>query len=562
MAAAAEALAGVAGGDAPAADADEPREADDDDDDDDEAAAAAADDHDSYAWFAPGKEHMLHAVWDDELGVLKPCHGTTDGHIADNHVFRYHRHVGFLRHNQAVLDADDALAEIYRDLRCNTKKAKSYNQRVERFSMFLRYILDRWPGHSYCAYIRKLNDDALQHFAAFKRRQQGGAGVALELPARVAFELPPEELCAAWALNLRKDEAVPYRPAHDVDHCAGTIKQYLAKISATVTEYLGKDVPSPSNAAIIREKLSEWEEHDVVGQSATFEDLPKDLVTLWDTCMGMSHWNWKTKVLVWAMALTQFNMAGRNSCITKYCSLYEDMVVPPSTAWDENGLPPWLELGQRAWKGRKANATSRFGLRLHRNRVDPRFCPVAWILLAMEAHDHPGAGYPVFGRWQSPKQSSKKSSDELQEEEDLLGAREEEAAAAEKEPAVFGALTEDAWTNATTRILTVSGFYKPAVGKPHQSHYQPPSGVTNHGWFRAGGAQWAFRCGANLLQVKNMGRWRALDVCAHYLAQGSAQSDLATTGPAGYKGEVDDPLQRVWWWRPVAQRSVNGKDLV
>ena len=61
------------------------------------------------------------------------------------------------------------------------------------------------------------------------------------------------------------------------------------------------------------------------------------------------------------------------------------MEVPPAAACDGDGVPPFIDLGQRKWKGRGDDntAATRYPLRLWRNRVDPRFCPVSWLLIFM-----------------------------------------------------------------------------------------------------------------------------------------------------------------------------------
>ncbi|KAL1525900.1 hypothetical protein AB1Y20_020728 [Prymnesium parvum] len=121
------------------------------------------------------------------------------------------------------------------------------------------------------------------------------------------------------------------------------------------------------------------------------------------------------------------------------------------------------------------------------------------------------------------------------------------------------AYTEDVWRNKTMKLFIASGHYVPSQGRPRSDSYVPPRGVTNHG-IRSSSAQWAARCGASLMQVKAMGRWKSTDVCSHYVAQGNEVSDHATTGVNGTIAENDDPMQRVWWWKPVAIRGEGGRD--
>jgi hypothetical protein len=177
-------------------------------------------------------------------------------------------------------------------------------------------------------------------------------------------------------------------------------------VAGAIKTYAGKSVESPTNSAIFRRKIKEWKAADGTSQSETFDDLPTDLPRLYETCFSMKGWSMLTKVQVWSMFLGQFGIAGRGSCITDFCSLYEDLEVPPASACDADGVPPWVELGQRKWKGRDDSDAGRYGLRLWRNRVDPRFCPVSWLLIFMILAGHPETG-PVWGRWARPRTKGK-----------------------------------------------------------------------------------------------------------------------------------------------------------
>ena len=112
---------------------------------------------------------------------------------------------------------------------------------------------------------------------------------------------------------------------------------------------------------------------------------------------------------------------------------------------------------------------------------------------------------------------------------------------------------------AHAHVRQEAGFYFPSTGVFRTASYVEPSGVKNHG-IRASAAQWAARCGATVIQIMNMGRWKNTDTCAHYLAQGNEQKSMATQGKNGLSGEIDDPIKRVWWWQPVAVRAPGGRD--
>jgi hypothetical protein len=53
-----------------------------------------------------------------------------------------------------------------------------------------------------------------------------------------------------------------------------------------------------------------------------------------------------------------------------------------------DGIPAWIDLGLVDWKCRtKKNKGKRYSIRLHRNHVDVRFCPVHWLLVYLKYYD-------------------------------------------------------------------------------------------------------------------------------------------------------------------------------
>ena len=59
------------------------------------------------------------------------------------------------------------------------------------------------------------------------------------------------------------------------------------------------------------------------------------------------------------------------------CPVLEDTKLPPARHWDKDGLPKYLILGLRNWKSRKKeNAGKLYPVKIHRNYLDPTYCPV------------------------------------------------------------------------------------------------------------------------------------------------------------------------------------------
>jgi hypothetical protein len=250
-----------------------------------------AEEVDVYA--APGVHFMIFRRWDVSAAKFVACGKAEDGASSDNRHALYERAVGFRRHNQERIDRSEATRAMYEELRNDPAKAAAYNQRVEGFSLFERFVLERRPTDEYAVYLGKL------------------ANLESESDGPIAFQIPPEDLVVAWSLNLRKDVKNPFAPGFEVDHVYGTIKTYLSRISGTVKEFCGKDASSPSNCAILREKLAIWKKADGEEQSATFDNLPEDLKKLYDACFeGKQRWSPLQRVTVWSMWLTQFAIAG------------------------------------------------------------------------------------------------------------------------------------------------------------------------------------------------------------------------------------------------------------
>jgi hypothetical protein len=219
-------------------------------------------------WYCPGKQFFLFKRWCVERNVYSSCESTHPDRMADNRHVRYDRIIGFVRHNQAVMDNNERIAAMYAELRAAPKAQEAFEQKVERFSLFERYVLERWPKDTYCDYLREL-----ERCSSYTNT--------------IVYQKPPEHLVIDWALNLRKDKIKPYREADLVDHVYSTIRVYLASVNGTVQDFAGAGADSPAKAELLANKLREWKRKDVCGQSATFDNLELDLVALYEACFAM-----------------------------------------------------------------------------------------------------------------------------------------------------------------------------------------------------------------------------------------------------------------------------------
>ena len=77
----------------------------------------------------------------------------------------------------------------------------------------------------------------------------------------------------------------------------------------------------------------------------------------------------------------------RASCITKYCPLLEDIELPPqgnARMWGKDGLPNYITLKMRNWKGRKKRTP--YSLRIWRNLLQPDFADPVFFLMVWISH--------------------------------------------------------------------------------------------------------------------------------------------------------------------------------
>jgi hypothetical protein len=98
------------------------------------------------------------------------------------------------------------------------------------------------------------------------------------------------------------------------------------------------------------------------------------------------RWCPLTKLRNRAMWIISFYHALRSSGLAEYCPDVEDILFPPASAthlWMEDGLPVFILLGYRRWKGRpeKLSGDENIAyLKVPRNVSNPDSCPLFWLL--------------------------------------------------------------------------------------------------------------------------------------------------------------------------------------
>ena len=119
--------------------------------------------------------------------------------------------------------------------------------------------------------------------------------------------------------------------------------------------------------------------------------MVQDLPRLFSSCWSMPYWSFNDMLECWTMFLVSMCMMARASDVTSFCPNIQDTELPIAEAmWDPDGYPKFIELGMFSWKWRskKNQGKKRYPVRLHRNYVDARFCPVMWLLFYLSRVPH------------------------------------------------------------------------------------------------------------------------------------------------------------------------------
>ena len=173
-----------------------------------------------------------------------------------------------------------------------------------------------------------------------------------------------------------------------------------------------------------------WRDHDGEESAEAF-DVEKDMKIMWGHVWSVAGWNMLMRIQVWTMLLVAICICARASEVTEYCPTFDDTSLPDSASqWDSDGVPKYIEIALRRWKTRSPhNQGKKYRMRLWRNYLDSRFCPVTWLLTWL--HYSGITSGTLFQKIEAGKPSGDH-------------------------------LSEDQWTRATGKLFTAAGLYTPA----------------------------------------------------------------------------------------------------
>ena len=166
-------------------------------------------------------------------------------------------------------------------------------------------------------------------------------------------------------------------------------------------------------------------------------------------------------------------------------------------------------------------------MKIRRNYLDPTYCPVLWLMVYFAHTKHDDEDGPIWRKTNGDR------------------------------------ITPESWTGMTNYLFVEAGIRMrgvpedPETGEPARR----ASGCSNHS-IRRSAAQWAGRCGAREMDVRNAGRWRSMVVLAKYMAQGAMERDAYEDLADDVDGQELDPIFRMFVFKKATSAAVGGQDIM
>ena len=439
-----------------------------------------------------GASFMIHRRFVDN--EWQSCGPKDEGHEPDSGVHRYDRVHGFAvsPDELALLGRNPEVAEAERRARAASKQV-SHQETVERWSIFERFLLEFHPEEPYTAFIRAC-------------RAQSADPEEPLVADRLRMSAPPALLLLAYIQKLRGEPDSP-------DRKWATIRAYGQNAITSVLHEFSTPGPWPTKDVRVLRTLKSYESDGETSAEAfdVYETLPK----LWTALWSLRGWGHLKRLRAWSMFLVAMCIMARASCLTKFCPLVDNVELPGPHGWDVDGLPKYIIIFMTNWKSRKrANVGKPYPFKIHRNYLDPTYCPVLWLLFYLRASKHVSG--PLFQRKGS-------------------------------------AISEAEWIRMTNHWFETAG-----IRTRGWKGVRKPTGCSNHS-IRRSAAQWAGRCGAREMDVRNAGRWRSMQILAKYMAQGAVQREEYEDDDGTQRS---DPIFEMWVFKKTTSAAVGGLDIM
>lgn len=363
---------------------------------------------------------------------------------------------------------------------------------VRYFGEFECFLLKRMPQNEYAKYIVQVKEQ-IEVFNRGSFRQEDI--VPADTPdedlkdgqvRRLKWMKPDSGTVIDWCnyLHTPKNKTVNFggESIAGRNNNWGTLGLKLSAISAISLLFGGAKLNRKEGA--LASEIKKWKRGHFLSKKSAPSFLITDLPLLHDACMNNPRKQDETKKRTWVMAMLQLNVMGRASCITKHCPLQKSVELPSED--DENfsegsGLPHWIRLTWTNWKSRNPSYEhSPYPIKFHCNRIEnqARFDIVYLLLDWMDFLD---------------------SNDRYDDDKKIFD--------------VTADTYEQHLKDVFDRAYEITGDDKWLEYSSHSVRYS--------------GTLWARMCGADLHIMKRVGRWAALEVLLHYMADGDREGTPA-----------------------------------
>ena len=206
---------------------------------------------------------------------------------------------------------------------------------------------------------------------------------------------------------------------------------------------------------------------------------------------------------------------GRASLFTRFCPLVEDIEL--SEEMDVDGYPQWIVLMIRYWKGNADGKRRPQRLKIFRNYIDVRFCPIVNLFLWLKLYDITSG--PIFPACNS----------------------------------LFTAIQKDAHGNT---FFNTPGWWENQLKKLFVFTGGQLIACTSHS-IRKSCTIWAIRSGYESLFIRLVGRWSSTsDSFMEYVQQGiDEKADMFNSG-------ATDPIYLIWVFQTHHYKGVLSQDIL
>lgn len=304
----------------------------------------------------------------------------------------------------------------------------------------------------------------------------------------IRFVKPHKSTVLAFIYHMRDKRKNKYN----------SIRCFLSALSMTSLDCGGGTFENGHRIDKVMEDLKLEDEERRAPSFHPEEMLPKLWTTIWEK-MSMSY---EKKVFLWTRILVQLSTIARASDISyeknrQYCPLVSDMEFPKvERYYRPDGLPMFITLVWRDWKGRSGKKEKTpYRVRLCANPLNAIYCPVFWLLKTLDIMKKKDPN-----KW--------------------------------KDGPILPSIGSKTYQKHLKKLFQLAGV-------PQYSSHS----------FRRSGAQWAARCGVEMADIKDIGRWMSYTNLEKYVAEGRRYNEERMNE----SGCDEDPIIYFWMYNRMAK---------